>query len=153
QLPGTGQEAEAVQKTMAGLTLFRGDKATETALKQVHGPKVLHLATHGFFLDDKPASKHDEARAGQTPAPAGAENPLLRSGLALAGANRLKSGEDDGILTAMEASGLDLWGTELVVLSACETGVGKITNGEGVYGLRRSLVIAGAESLVMSLWQ
>jgi CHAT domain-containing protein len=147
---------------MAGLKILRGADATEGAVKEVRGPRILHLATHGFFLPDEPAP----AAASDPGAPAapgvsvpaagagpGRENPLLRSGLALAGANKLRSGDDDGILTAMEASGLDLWGTKLVVLSACETGVGTVTNGEGVYGLRRALVIAGAESLVTTLWQ
>lgn len=156
-LPGTGKEADEVEKKMK-LKVYRKEQATETTLKSVHGPRVLHLATHGFFLPDEPPPPPKEggdARAAvptQGPPPV-QENPLLRSGLALAGANKLESGADDGILTAMEATGLDLWGTKLVVLSACETGVGKVTNGDGVYGLRRALVIAGAESLVMSLWQ
>jgi CHAT domain-containing protein len=153
-LPGTAKEADEVEKKMK-LKVYRKDQATETALKQVRGPRVLHLATHGFFLPDEPPPKikEGESRAATPAAAPMQENPLLRSGLAFAGANKLESGADDGILTAMEATGLDLWGTKLVVLSACETGVGKVTNGDGVYGLRRALVIAGAESLVMSLWQ
>jgi CHAT domain-containing protein len=77
---------------------------------------------------------------------------LLRSGLALAGANLQAAAGDDGILTAMEAAHLNLWGTRLVTLSACDTGIGLVRNGDGVYGLRRSIVLAGAETLVMSLW-
>jgi len=153
QLPGTGQEADEVEKTWTGFTEYRGAKATEGALKALHGPKILHLATHGFFLTDEAAPKGDDRGGANQPVVGSYENPLLRSGLAFAGANKLSSGDEDGILTAMEASGLDLWGTKLVVLSACETGNGKVTNGEGVYGLRRALVIAGAEGLVMSLWQ
>ena len=81
---------------------------------------------------------------------AGGGDLLLRSGLAFAGANLAPAG--DGILTSLEAAGLDLWGTKLVVLSACDTGVGEVKNGDGVYGLRRALVLAGAETQVMSLW-
>lgn len=145
-LPGTGQEADAVMKNLAGAKVYRGADATEAAVKQVHGPRILHLATHGFFLPDEPppapkdAARNPGVSAAQPGAPApgpAAENPLLRSGLAFAGANKLASGDEDGILTAMEASGLDLLGTKLVVLSACETGVGKVTNGDGVYGLRQ----------------
>ncbi len=169
-LPGTRQEAEAIHGLLRGAKLLRGEQATESALKAVGAPLVLHVATHGFFLPavapEVPESGDGSGGAGRAapagpaavgpmapPIPRGAENPLLRAGLALAGANALRSGGEDGILTALEASGLDLWGTRLVVLSACETGVGKVSNGEGVYGLRRALVIAGAESLVMSLWQ
>ncbi|HMG52033.1 MAG TPA: CHAT domain-containing protein, partial [Kofleriaceae bacterium] len=104
-LPGTGQEADEVERHMRGLADYRGPRATETALKAVHGPRILHLATHGFFLADEPPT---DAGAPAAAAPASGptlsadarENPLLRSGLALAGANQLVSGNDDGILTA-----------------------------------------------------
>lgn len=158
-LPGTAKEAVALQpllKVKDGHFLTQ-TQATESRLKQLHGPRLLHIATHGFFLKDNelPATTlrfgtvSDEKVAG----PIG-ENPLLRSGLALAGANQRRSGEkDDGILTAAEVAQMDLRGTQLVVLSACETGLGDLQNGEGVYGLRRALVLAGAESQVTSLWK
>ena len=160
-LPGTAGEAQALGSILPGVKVLAEAQATEAALKQVSGPSVLHVATHGFFLPDQPPEADAVARglgltADGAPA-AGArreENPLLRSGLALAGANRGQSGAgEDGVLTALEAAGLDLWGTKLVVLSACETGIGEVKNGDGVYGLRRALVLAGSESQVMSLWQ
>ena len=126
-------------------------------LRNVHGPRVLHLATHGFFLGAGQAGASDSRALVHDAAPAGlaaGDSPLLRSGLAFAGANvRAGNDGDDGILTALEASSLDLWGTRMAVLSACETGVGETRRGDGVYGLRRALVVAGAESQVMSLWQ
>jgi CHAT domain-containing protein len=144
------------------LTL-KGPDATETALKQAKGPQILHIATHGFFINAQettPAGRRGSRRNDPLRIPdlrlnkwaEHIKDPLLRSGLALAGANQGKSGDDDGILTALEAAFLDLLGTKLVVLSAGDTGVGEVKNGEGVQGLRRAFVLAGSESQVMSLW-
>jgi CHAT domain-containing protein len=135
-------EARALKALFPESTLLTGRRATKGSLERLNGPSILHIASHGFFLTD-------EGRG--VPASAVSENPLLRSGVALAGAN-MPGARGDGILTALEAAGLDLWGTNLVTLSACDTGVGEIRNGEGVYGLRRAFMLAGAETLVMSLW-
>jgi CHAT domain-containing protein len=117
---------------------------------------VLHVATHGFFLPDQPYQIVCVLSPDGTKkfyrVPADPENPLLRCGLMMAGANHRHSGHEGGILTGLEASGLDLHGTQLVVLSACQTGLGDIVPGEGVFGLRRALVVAGAQTQVMSLW-
>ncbi|HEY5377267.1 MAG TPA: CHAT domain-containing tetratricopeptide repeat protein, partial [Polyangiaceae bacterium] len=146
----TEREGRAVAESLGSSDLWLQAAASKSALLQVKAPAVLHIATHGFFLDDVETPSgpaRDFFRVGAKEA--APSNPLLRSGLALAGAN-LAGGE--GILTALEASSLDLWGTKLVVLSACDTGVGEIKNGEGVLGLRRAFTMAGAASLVMSLW-
>jgi len=156
-LAATAGEAEALQGLMPDATVLTKQRATEAAVKGATRPKILHIATHGFFLGDvainlAAATRGVLSGTGQPGAAMKVENPLLRSGLALAGANLHKSGDDDGVLTALEAAGLDLWGTKLVVLSACDTGLGEVKNGDGVYGLRRALVLAGSESQVMSLW-
>ena len=258
-LPSTEDEALAIKALFPKASLLQQEDATETALKQAAGPQILHIATHGFFLDyqgpspaeaDQPSVSSSgttllassranpytiqfeaapeletaqdkvkelkargvdayivksgvkgkgtffRVRAGNFRTLVEAQkygaglkdkgavseyfvtryepphvdateqeaalrlstfatkikDPLLRSGLAFAGANHGKSGEDDGVLTALEAAYLNLSGTKLVVLSACNTGVGEVKNGEGVQGLRRALVLAGSESQVMSLW-
>jgi len=158
-LPGTAQEARALQAFLPGAQLLLQQQATEAAIKQVRAPRVLHIATHGFFLADSPSDENAAAarallHGSEQPRTAPqTENPLLRSGIILAGVNQQQSGAgEDGVLTALEAAGLDLWGTQLVVLSACETGLGEVHNGAGVYGLRRALVLAGSETQVMSLW-
>jgi CHAT domain-containing protein len=138
RLPGTAAEAQTLKRILPDATVLTGNEATETAAKRIAGPRILHIATHGFFLEDGSAESED---------------PMLRSGLVFAGVNGLSSAQDDGVLTALEAAGLDLRGTRLVVLSACETGLGEVKNGEGVFGLRRAFVVAGAETLLMSLWQ
>ncbi|NJR65183.1 MAG: CHAT domain-containing protein [Leptolyngbyaceae cyanobacterium CRU_2_3] len=166
-LPGTAAEANAIFPLLPHATLLTGSQATENNLKQLQGPSILHIATHGFFFRNVefvpppdaltqgfstlPTAMGAQMR--QTSQGINNENPLLRSGLALAGFNPRHSGTEDGVLTALEASGLDLRGTQLVVLSACDTGLGEVVNGEGVYGLRRAFLMAGAESLVMSLWK
>ena len=152
QLSGTAVEANSIHSIFPESTLLTGAEATESNLKQVSAPRLLHIATHGFFLEDAETSSEMRSRIGGLESISKIENPLLRSGLAFSGANQRIDGKSDGILTALEASALNLWGTKLVVLSACDTGLGEIRNGEGVYGLRRSFMLAGAESLLMSLW-
>ncbi|XYI00860.1 tetratricopeptide repeat protein [Sorangium sp. So ce1128] len=162
-LASAAEEGRAVGQQLVRAQVLLGADATESAVKALHGPRLLHIVTHGFFLPDqrelhsppRPPSLDLGTRGLGVPGSAlhHIEDPLLRSGLALAGANRRSTGEDDGILTALEASQLDLNGTQLVVLAACETGVGDTRSGDGVYGLRRALVIAGAETQVMSLWK
>jgi len=162
-LDGTLQEAQEVSRLWpsplgAARTLV-GREASERAFKQDAGSyRVLHLATHGFFLDGSclPESAGASTRGvGGLSSTKTVENPLRLSGLALAGANRRALAgpdEDDGILTAEEVASLDLHGVEWAVLSACDTGVGEIKAGEGVFGLRRAFQVAGARTVVMSLW-
>jgi CHAT domain-containing protein len=154
-LPGTKKEVELIdslyQNKNRKATTYFSNEALENKIKELKGPSILHIATHGFFLELDPKDASADAYV---------ENPLLRSGLIMAGANSYigtgilaeEQGDDDGILTAFEAMNLDLEGTEIVVLSACETGLGEIKNGEGVYGLQRAFRIAGAEALIMSMW-
>ena len=153
-LPGTQVEVDTVssllEKKRWQVQTYTRQHALKESVLGVKGPRVLHLATHGFFEPDQQTK--NERR------PSSMEDPMLRSGLFFAGANRHLSGGatppdlDDGVLTAYEASQLNLQGTELVVLSACETGLGEVTAGEGVFGLRRALQVAGAESVMMSMW-
>ncbi len=158
RLPGTAEEARALGKLMPKATIVTGADATEARLKAAQHPGVLHVATHGFFFgrtEGKPAGVETRGLTSRPTTSAGSSSDaLVRSGLALAGANQPAGGaKDDGLLTAVEAAGLDLAGTQLVVLSACETGVGEVRTGEGVQGLRRAFAVAGAASQVMSLWQ
>jgi CHAT domain-containing protein len=157
---------ELAEEKGVNCILVTGDEAIEESVKDLSGKtgtEVLHIATHGFFFPD--AEKNPDSRgmirAGGFAAPAFmvSENPLMRSGLAFTGANHIWSGKDipqgldDGILTAYEVSNMYLPDTRLVVLSACETGLGEIRGSEGVYGLQRSFKIAGADNILMSLWQ
>jgi CHAT domain-containing protein len=165
-LPHTAEEGEALRSMLPGATLLTKRSASKSALLRSRSPELLHIATHGFFLEDlklnstgnpgarKSALKYSRRLKQVRPVlknESQIDNPLLRAGLALAGANERKEG-DNGILTALELTGLNLWGTKLVALSACDTGVGEVRSGDGVHGLRRALTLAGAETHVMSLW-
>ena len=168
RLPGTRVEGERIA-AMLGVKALEGGAATKRSVEDARSPGILHIATHGFFLPDQrrpPGGKEFQAYRGRIgvanlagPQSRGLENPLLGSGLVLAGYNPWRKGEvltlevDDGILTAEDATGLDLLFTDLVVLSACQTGRGVIKAGEGVFGLRRAFLLAGAKTLLMSLWK
>ncbi|WP_424963169.1 CHAT domain-containing protein [Ekhidna sp.] len=162
-LPGTKAELEAI----SGITKSKGfstkafmqNQATEENFKSIQSPALLHVATHGFFLPESQASGEKVFGVDVSQAK---DNPLLRSGLMLANAEQTMQGDDhdvevkstnNGVLTAYEVITLDLKSTDLVVLSACETGLGEVKSGEGVYGLQRAFQVAGAESVVMSLWK
>ncbi len=143
-LPGTQKEAETIHQLLPRARVLLGPEATKHALLTLETPGLLHIATHGFFRED--------AAGALLP------DPLLSSGLVLAGASAQHEQpgplrREDSLVTALELAGLDLWGTQLVVLSACDTGRGDIKPGQGVYGLRRALVSAGAEAVVTSLWK
>ncbi len=172
-LPATGQEVKTAARLIGGREYIER-RALEAAVKQASRPDVLYLATHGFYLPDQERDREAWDADPLSPTTASGvdgamdnfllagqlgriENPLLRCGLALAGANQREVAEgrddiDDGILTGMEVAGLDLWGTKLVVLSACQTGMGDLEQGEGVVGLRRVFFLAGSRRVVSALW-
>jgi CHAT domain-containing protein len=142
------QVAETIRsrKNFHVVEFYRENASEESIRGMSDPPTILHLSTHGFFCSLDSAQKASYK-----------SNPLLFSGLALAGANgSIRNGgsdnSDDGLLTALEISGLNLSGTDLVTLSACETGMGELVSGEGVFGLRRAFHHAGAGSVLMSLW-
>jgi CHAT domain-containing protein len=169
-LPGTMEEAQEIEKECQvkgmDVKLYTGNQATEEQFKQLgekKSPSIIHIATHGFYFPEEKQKDREDRMGFRQP---GKENqfvysidPLIRSGLAMTGANhawkgeRIPRGVEDGILTAREVSQLNLFNTELVVLSACQTGLGDVKGSEGVYGLQRAFKMAGARYLLLSLWK
>ena len=159
KLPGTEKEVKNISKMLSNnnwhTRIYTGNTALEEVVKAQKSPRILHIATHGVFLKDV---EKEESHFGMETKKL-VENPLLKSMLIFAGAENTlnktvpnNSETDDGLLTAYETMNLNLDNTELVVLSACETGLGDVQNGEGVYGLQRAFYVAGARTLIMSLW-
>jgi len=158
-LPGTEKEVDELQKLLNTqgwkTNEFTEISASEEQVKELESPKIFHIATHGFYTpaDETTTIADSENEAEMT------ENPLLKTGLLLKGAGDLLEktkynyNMESGILTAYEAMSLNLDKTDLVVLSACETGLGEISNGEGVYGLQRAFLVAGAKTLIMSMFK
>ena len=170
-LEGTKKEADMIAEDMkqhrVPYIYYSGIDGTEESFKQQDGtrPKLMHIATHGFFLTEKEAEKSKFARSKMELRTEGGpkggrsveDKSMTRSGLLFSGCNHaihhehIPDGEEDGILTAQEISMLDLRGLDLVVLSACQTGLGDIVSGEGVFGLQRGFKKAGAKTILMSL--
>ncbi len=152
-LPGTHDEIEKISKIFKAAswttTEFTGAAASELNVKTLRDPAIVHIATHGFFI-----STGDEETPDAFSANGSDRNPLLRSGLVFSDISRsTTSSTEDGLLTAYEAKNLTLEATDLIVLSACETGSGSVMNGEGVYGLQRAFLVSGVKNVVMSLWK
>ncbi|WP_040497454.1 CHAT domain-containing tetratricopeptide repeat protein [Fulvivirga imtechensis] len=160
-LPGTKAEVTNIGRLLTSkaykISTLSGANASEQSFKAIANPKVLHVATHGYFLEDKHLQ---QGKVFGISSESARDNPLLRAGLLLAGAgsttgerqNTFES-SNNGVLTAYEAMNMSLDNTDLVVLSACETAVGDVKAGEGVYGLQRAFLAAGAKALIMSLWK
>lgn len=155
-LPGSQQEGELISKKIGG-RFISGAEATENAVKTLQSPKVLHVATHGFFGGSQSIGQshgmiEDQLEAGMP----NELTALIQSGIVLSGINDLlenKSPDSDGYLSALEITGLNLSDTQLAVLSACQTAYGSLVSGDGIYGIQRSLAVAGARSSLLSLWK
>jgi CHAT domain-containing protein/Flp pilus assembly protein TadD len=162
-LPATRNEVNAVSvqwqrnRTEPAITYFGSDATEEQFKSNAPGKRIIHLATHGFYITDECRPRPLVQSFGGVWQGDAGENPLLQCGFLLAGANQhgagaAESGREDGIVTAEEVAGLNLQGADLVILSACESGLGEVKSGEGVYGLRRAFQMAGARTVISSLW-
>jgi tetratricopeptide (TPR) repeat protein len=150
--------AKSIAKKLAIPNLYLGDEAVETLLSQTASPRILLIATHGYFEPESPSLNLTENPLDRF-AVAPANNAMIRAGLAFAGANTSRQGQTlpkdagKGLLLAQDVAGIDLWENEVTILIACKTGLGDVQLGEGVFGLRRAFAVAGCKALIMSLWK